>query len=395
MFVLWYLLVIDIAAQKRYNGIYAKIKNKNIKAFWEDKKLNFSKKLLVLLTAACVLFSFAACSTKPADNTVAQNGQLTVPAGVYIANVMGAYTEAQSIWKEENPEATEMRNIVKEKILGMSAEEWINNKAQEKFKTYLMIETLFAKYGMELSEASIAEADQWMSYIWMNAEETYTLNGVSEESMRLIILNSIKENYVFDYEYSAEGMNDVEALAKEYYNTNYERVVYLMLPKVKADAEGYSAEDEAQKLSLMQDAKTAVEAGDDVDGVAYAFHLAQGNITAEDTLADGSFDSVLNMITISQSEFSLFAEAVKQAEVDSANVFEDENYYYFFYKKPLEVEYDADTYLANRADIVYELKWEEFSENLLTRAETELADWTIDSNLYSKYNAKKIKMILM
>lgn len=357
--------------------------------------MNFSKKLLVLLTAVAVLFSFAACSTKPADNIVAKNGELNVPAGVYIANVMAAYTEAQSIWKEENPEATEMRNIIKEQILGMSAEQWINNNAQEKFKTFLMIETLFEKYGLELSEASLAEADQWMSYIWMSAEETYTMNGVSEESMRLVVLNSIKENYIFDYEYGVDGINDVEDIAKEYYNENYERVVYLMLPKTAADAEGYTAEAEAEKLALIADAKAAVLAGDNVDAVAYAFHLAQGNVTAEDTLAEGSFDSVLDMTAISESDFSLFAAAIKQAEIGTPNVFEDDNYYYFFYKKPLEVEYDTNTYLANRSDIVYDLKWEEFTGNLLTRAETELADWTIDSNLYSSFTAKKVKLILM
>ena len=175
-----------------------------------------------------------------------------VPAGVFINNEISAYRSAMYTVALTNGSLPTFDDMKDAKIDDMDAEDWIQDQATDTCKLFVAIEKEFDKINGELTQE---EKDEIKAYLkTVSDNELFSNNGISEESMRLTVENSYKQDYLFNHYFGIGGeMGCTEEELKDYFEENTARVKYVSVKMTDADGEALS-EDAKRDLNKKIDA---------------------------------------------------------------------------------------------------------------------------------------------
>lgn len=215
--------------------------------------MNTIKRILAILLVAVMALSLTACSdTKwilKADDEV-------LNSGIYIYYQNAGYTAAGYELMAEDI------NYYYYMMYGMSyldatigeqtVEEYANEYALDMCKQHVVIERLFDELGLELTAEDKELLKAQLNSAWTQNGEGYLAAGVSKESLEKVILNSLKEEKIFNTYYEVGGTNGTtEEDIKGYLEDNYARVKYMTFVYAQNTED---AVDEAVKAEMLQKA---------------------------------------------------------------------------------------------------------------------------------------------
>lgn len=200
---------------------------------------NFTKILCVVL-ALIVAISAASCSLT--KQYAYQKDDIELPIGVYIYYLYSSYNEAQTLaQKSDLYDSATGKYDGKKSFLRMEitdedgntaiANDWINDKAAEKLRTAVAIETKYNDLGCTLDQAELDQAKTYIKqYYWDgNLDTTLEGYGISFESFfdAEYTINVAMKHAAFDAEYGEGGPSEVStADMSEYFVKNYTSYKY-------------------------------------------------------------------------------------------------------------------------------------------------------------------------
>lgn len=230
-----------------------------------------------------------------------------VRAGIYLYYVVNAYNDAMTVMQEngetfENCESTkDIKKIMKKAdIDGVSAEEWIQNKATEYCIEYVAIEREFDRLELKLTGDELADIDaslaSTMTYFAAFFEDT----GISEQSAKDILTSGMKLDRIWQSYYGEDGSVGVkDETLYDYYKDNYLRFKYIKMPLKDGAGNLLKADGKAEIEKMAEDylARLEKKSGSEADLMeefdylieehnAYVTSLSKAAVTTTD--ADGS-----------------------------------------------------------------------------------------------------------
>ena len=182
------------------------------------------KKIAALGLAVLMTASLAACSMGGDTKWAAKAGDLTVPAGVYINELITAYSDATV----DLP--SDVKDPLKEQVDGDTVSQKVTEEAKKGLDEYIAIEQKFGEMGLAMSELDRASVEQTAEQYWtgFRLEETYTANGVSRESFILAQENMVKKSMIFNAIYGEGGTDPVpEEELKTKFSTDYAKILLI------------------------------------------------------------------------------------------------------------------------------------------------------------------------
>ena len=108
--------------------------------------MNFLKKCAAVLLTGAMVLSMSACSSD--TDWIMRKGELEMPAGVYINNLLQSYYQASAL--VENTE----EDVFKQQVEGTDAKEWIQQKALDETKRNMAACSEFNEHKLSLHRRS-------------------------------------------------------------------------------------------------------------------------------------------------------------------------------------------------------------------------------------------------
>lgn len=213
--------------------------------------MNLFKKAAAALLSVCTAVSCASCGENTAN---AMNvADYDVRAGIYLYYVTSAYSEAIEVLREGGEtfdnvaESKDYKKILsKADIDAVTAEEWIQNKAEEYCATFVEIEKQFEALGLSLSGEEIAAAESSAASSMVYYGDFFANTGIGEQSIKDIILNSYKQDAVWEAYYGKDGSEGIqEQELYDHYAENHLRIKYIEMPL--KDGEGNLLKSDGKK----------------------------------------------------------------------------------------------------------------------------------------------------
>ena len=323
----------------------------------------------------------AGCSNED-TSWVAQAGEDTLPAGVYLVELMMGYNDAASQLSGEE-------DILQGTIGDVPAPQYITDFAKLESAKLLAIRRQFQDRGLSLSEEDESQATQYTDYLYSIGEDFYTANGVAKESVYYINETSMMSLNVFNDIYKEGGEKGIsrdelkQALAQQ-----YTRSQYILFPKV--DMLTGAALDEAAIEEARAEAESYLaraQAGEHFPDLIYEQSVEQNGEAAGEQMEDDSYDIYLE----NNAGFypSVFESSIVEAEDNEIYMVEDDYYFYVIRKLPILEAQDAD--LEMYLDVVLQnMKYDEYMETVDVWA-SEL-DIVYNNAALAAYTPSKLKM---
>jgi len=230
------------------------------------------KKCLTAFIAAAVTATTAVgCTVGESTSYVMTVGDYKLNAGVYIYYQNAALEEAKSLASQEDPNLdtsdreTLERCIINEKKFN----DWVKEKTMANCNEHIAVIEKFDELGLTLLEDDVAMAKEYADSLYSDTEgeNEYLENGIGQDSLEEILLNTYKSSEIFNHIYGEGGTENVqESTLKDFYTENNVRVRYV--PINLQDVDGNEL-DEAGKKEIKDLAKsyldTVNESTDELD----------------------------------------------------------------------------------------------------------------------------------
>ena len=315
----------------------------------------------------------------------AECGGLRMPAGVYINQVLSAYSSG--LGELDNSEET---NPWKNTVNGEDFTAWVRTRTQDNVYSYFATEKKFEEMGLSLDELTQAQIDYSVEAQWAYYQSTYEENGIGKESFRKAIENTYKRSAIFDAIYGEGGSEEVsqeELLAK--FNQEYismDRITFSF-----STGDGTRPQEEIDKL--MEKAKgyqQRIEKGEEIQAIAEEYQKEQDAEKGESSTEDSTStpNTALVVPREGSSYSAAFMDNVTSAAPGKPIVFEDDTSVCLAIVN--EVTKESDIFLQNVDYLLSDMKSEEFEQRLI--------DWgkemgvNFNSSAVSRYEAKKLKI---
>lgn len=305
--------------------------------------MNLLKRILAGMLVVCMALSLAGCG----DTTwIAKVDGVTIPSGLYIYYQTEGYGNALfKLYQEDQdylyqylyyynygyvmPELFEV-----ELSDGMTVEESMNDYAISKCKQAVVVDRLFEELNLSLTEDEEAIIDNNVKTVWNNNGSNYEKAGIGQESLRLAILETYKEDKVFDAYYEIGGLNGTtEEEIETYFSDNYARVKYMTFTFAESIDD---AVDETRKNEQLELANSYVEranAGESMDDLIEEYNAYLEEQSAEDETDGSEADDAENGAEPDETEDTADDAADSEDtdadsdESDDVNVEAEENEY--------------------------------------------------------------------
>ena len=221
--------------------------------------MNFFRKAAALLLSCCTVLTCASCGENTANVMTVSDSD--VRAGIYLYYVTNAYSEAINVIRDggedlEGIETTEdyKKILSKRDIDGVSAEEWIQNKAAEYCTTFITIEKEFESLGLSLTGDQLAAAESNAASSMATYGEFFTKTGIGEQSIKDILLNSYKQDAVWEAYYGKGGSKNIsdDELYEAYKNGHY-RIKYIEMPLKDGEGNLLKADGKKEIEKMAED----------------------------------------------------------------------------------------------------------------------------------------------
>ncbi|MBR2715310.1 MAG: hypothetical protein IKB73_03785, partial [Ruminococcus sp.] len=267
---------------------------------------NFTK-LMAVVMCIIIALSSAACSLTPQWSYKTGDTELNI--GVYIYALYNAYTQAETLAQETegydaekgtyNGETSFLNvEITDEDGKKATADQWIQDEADEMLRSLLAVETEFERLGATLDEATVEgiktsakESWEYGPYYAMYGEQyknpykdIFEPLGVSYESFEYFYISSAKQQEVFERLYGEGGEKEVSTDdLTVYFKSNYTSYTYFNTNLYETVESTADSADAAQSLSKALPKKTINEYEDLYKGYAKAVNQGTDIKTVTET----------------------------------------------------------------------------------------------------------------
>lgn len=303
-----------------------------------------------------------------------------MPAGVYINQVLSAYSEGMG--KVDN---TEQTNLWKNTIDGEDFTSWVRTRTQENVYEYFAAEKKFDEMGLSFDEFSQAQITYAVESQWSYYQSIYEENGISKDSFQKSIENTYKRSELFNAIYGKDGSEAVpqeELLAN--FNQEYINLDQITLSTMDETGETALPKEEIEKL--MEKAKgyqKRIEEGESIQTIAEEYQKEQ-----QDSSETVNVNTNLTMQREGSSYSATFQENIKSASPGKPIVFEDDKSICLAIVN--EVTTESQIFLQNESYLLSEIKSDEFEDRLIQWGKE--LNVTFNSAAVSRYDAKKLKI---
>lgn len=341
--------------------------------------MNFVKKITALGLAVAMASGFAACSTGEDTKWVAKFGETTVPAGVYIGQMITAYPATV------DPLGADIKNPMKEQVDGVPVPQKIAEDAKKGLANYIAVEKKFDEMELTLSDSDKAITVQMANEYWVYVGEAYQANGISQETYTAILTNEMKKSVIFKAVYDKDGTDPVpETELREKFEKDYAKIAVIPLSfSTETDPDKKAGDDKATRDMIAKYEQLAKD-GRDMEELIYE---ARKEIMGEEIEkpAPGASFTIIERGS-GQFEDNMM-EAVFAAKVGTPTVVESETEINLF----VRYEPNDDDFNSRRSSLVTALRQDDFDKKIEEWAAA-MTDVTYNEKALSRYTPQKLKL---
>ena len=244
------------------------------------------KKLLALVCALALTFSFAGCTISTPD-TVGSIGDFEITSGMYLLAQYGAYQQAAQLAGSDQ-DASDVKAFLKETITTDSdsgetavVSDYVAQQTQQTLETLAAVDARFKALGGELTDEQIATADRYAQQMMDQYGDTYAANGIGLETIKAYERLQVEHTALLDMVYGPDGETPVEddELTSHLDDSMYE-ICYISIPLYNTSTYAFANDDQkTEMLKLAQTAADSVNAagGETVSDQVSALHEAAQN----------------------------------------------------------------------------------------------------------------------
>ena len=239
------------------------------------------KKLLALVCALALTFSFAGCTISTPD-TVGSIGDFEITSGMYLLAQYGAYQQAAQLAGSDQ-DASDVKAFLKETITTDSdsgetavVSDYVAQQTQQTLETLAAVDARFKALGGELTDEQIATADRYAQQMMDQYGGTYTANGIGLETIKAYERLQVEHTALLDMVYGPDGETPVEddELTSHLDDSMYE-ICYISIPLYNTSTYAFANDD--QKAEMLKLAQAAADSGETVSDQVSALHEAAQN----------------------------------------------------------------------------------------------------------------------
>lgn len=174
------------------------------------------KRMLAILLAVVLLFSFAGCHKK--DEIAVKIGDVKFTSAYYMCALMAAdgeakakvdeqLAEAEEKSEEETETSTEKVDYYSQKIEDKSFSDWTKDRAIEMLKEIAAYKTLCKENELEIDDETKTNVESYASYYWSSYGYAayYEPNGVGQATYTNFMKDSYYSELYFEHLYGEEG----------------------------------------------------------------------------------------------------------------------------------------------------------------------------------------------
>lgn len=248
------------------------------------------KKASAGLLCAAMTVSLSSCNLGGPDSSYAAviNGE-KIPAGIFISFQQNAYYDAMdyvdptaettTTAAESGAETAATTPFSDKSIDGKPVRDWINDQATLEMQKYAAVEAKFDELGLTFSDNEPEKVQVYLDSIWDYYGEMYENYGISENSVKLITLNSEKESLIFNHIYGEGGTKAVsDDELKQYLSDNNARINYMMIELKDKEGNLLKSEGKAEMTAKAEEYIERAKNGEDFNAI---IHEYQDSLTAE------------------------------------------------------------------------------------------------------------------
>lgn len=358
----------------------------------EDFRMSFLKKCAAFLLAGVMALSCAACA---ADTTwIMKKGELEMPAGVYLNNLMQSYFEATM--EVEDPS----KDVLKQTIDGKDASEWIKEQALNATKESMALCDKFNQLGLSFSEQELATCQTQAKSYYEQSGDNLEKNGISQNSIELLYQITYMKTKVFDAIYGEGGEQEVsEQEMRDYYNENY---IKMAVQTFSFPAEPQLTEDMSEEEKAAQQEMYDMQRGNTYSSAENLF--LQGQIGRDagkdwnevlnqykkDNSGEEEYDMTTNNYRLLDTATTPLDKEVVTAlkEAEQGEMVKVETDTMIAVGATTDINADPTDFEYVQSAIRHALKDEEFSQMLLEMAADE--SFEINQDAVDRYQPKKL-----
>lgn len=348
--------------------------------------MSIKKRIFALICSLTMILSFSAC----ADTTWASKIEDTeISAGIFIYYTIQGYNSAYSILSAEDgfSEDAMFSQKIEEKDVSTYIEEFATNMC----KQHVAISKTFEELGLTLSDSDNKAITNTLDSQWETNQEYYEKQGISEDSVKKIVIAAYKKNMIFDKYYAKGGLEEV---SQDDINTeitkSYSRIK--ILPYYLMDETGVALED-SKKQELMDEANATIAKindGANFDDLIDAYNAEQNSTDSTSATEEDEKDEFRNEMIVYDGYYYLSTDVVSKilalTDYNKPVLLEDDTAYYVIEKLDILERSDVVDQLTDT--VLNTVKDAEFEKMV----ESWYADYSIEKNVdaYSRYSPQNV-----
>ncbi len=348
-----------------------------------------NKKIFIAALSLVLAFTMlCGCAYNP--KTVATIEDYEVPAGVYLAMQLSAYSTLAS----ENGADPIKLDFLDAEVNGVSARELVNKKTMDLLAESVFVENEYERLGLELTDMDEYYINYYVYQVWGQYGATYEKNGISQASFTDAQTRSYKSSLLVDKLYGKDGEKAFpESDVRAYYNEHYTKIDYIEFPLTDSSGTALSTETVLAISEVVTKMLADAQETDSIEHAFLAYFDEIAKISGSEQVADeNSFKSAFNenaLVSDLNSNFTpeFFAKAkgLSEGEYD---VFNTGSSIFIFKAKGLAADEDYSSELSTMT--MYMAK-EPFAEYV----KENIADFTITEDARAREYYSLDKMIPM
>lgn len=346
--------------------------------------MNTIKKLITAILSLTIILSLTSCGD---ISWAAKLGDEVVTSGMYLTYQLNAYS---GMFQHEDYNG-DIDDPMKQTIEGKSSKDYINSKAEEGVRNYLLVESKFKELNLALTDEETANFENQYQFEWGYYSNLYTQNDIGEDSFRKVSLNRAKQQKIFDSIYGKDGTNAVsDADLLVHFKENYTQINYIDLTTTNDSNEPLPAAEIETIKAKAQTYVDRINAGEPFNGPKVEFeneNLAEGEEAEEKIPGDDETKQI-----IQKDDEYYHADLVKAAfeikEFNKAILVEGKESIFVVVK--YDVTKDESSFDEMRPYVLSNLKGDEFTNDM--KEEASKLDVTMNSAAVSRYNPKKLSL---
>lgn len=235
------------------------------------------KKCLTAFLTAAVAVSAVGCTMGTSTQYVMSVDGFDLKAGVYIYYQNNALKDAKNKVGSDDPNLDlEDTDALEElEIDGKKFLDWVEDKTTANCCEHIAVIKKFDEMGLTLDEADIEAAEDYVASMFDDPEASkeYKENGIGEESVTEVLLNTYKANEIFLAIYGEGGTENVqESTIKENFIATNARLKYVALDLNDAEGNVLEGADKQEVETLANKLLTTVKGASDEKDMLQKFN---------------------------------------------------------------------------------------------------------------------------